>query len=373
MPETSLNIIAFDIPYPPVYGGAIDIFYKLETLSKMGVRVILHCFEYNKPRQTKLEEYCAEVNYYPRQRGLVYQCSKLPYIVVTRKHPELLAKLKTNDFPILFEGLHSCFYLNHPALAKRKKIVRAHNVEHDYYKGLQMASGDLFRKIFFGFESCKLRKFEKVLHHANSILSISEREQNYFSKKYKNSTLIPAFHPFDEQKNKTGFGNYFLYHGKLSVEENRKAVLFLLNEVFNKTDAKLIVAGSKPDAKLTEACRRFKNVELITDPAPDKMDDLIMNAQACVLPTFQGTGLKLKLLVSLFVSRFVIVNPDMIQGTTLADACELAVSADEFVKQINILKNKEFNQESVLKRKKLLENYSNKKNGERLLEIIQNT
>lgn len=373
MQETSLNIVAFDIPYPPVYGGTIDIFYKLITLKRKGIRVILHCFEYNKARQKELENYCTEIHYYPRKKGLVYQFSKLPYIVYTRNHKGLLAKLNENDFPILFEGLHTCFYLNHPALIKRKKMVRAHNVEHEYYKGLQLASSDFFKKIYFGLEYWKLKKFENILHHADLVLSISEKDQDYFSKKYKNSIMIPAFHPFDEVKSKTGKGNYFLYHGKLSVEENQKAALYLIGEVFSKTDAKLIVAGSTPDKSLIEKCKLFSNVQLISNPSPEDMNNLIMNAQACVLPTFQSTGLKLKLLISLFASRFVIVNSEMIQGTPLGEACELANSTEEFVIRINNIRNSEFNQELLNTRKRILERFSNEKNAEMLLKTIQST
>ena len=32
-----LNIISLDIPYPPDYGGAADIFYKLIALKKLGI------------------------------------------------------------------------------------------------------------------------------------------------------------------------------------------------------------------------------------------------------------------------------------------------------------------------------------------------
>jgi len=373
MQGTSINIVAFDIPYPPVYGGTIDIFYKLKALKERGVNIILHCFEYNKTKQAELEKYCSEVHYYTRKKGLAYQFSRLPYIAITRNHPGLLAKLKENNFPILFEGLHSCYYLNHPSLKNRKKILRAHNVEHEYYKGLQLASSNYLRKIFFALESSKLKKFEKVLHHADLILSISEKDQKYFSGKYKNSVLIPAFHPFHEIKSKAGKGDYFLYHGKLSVEENKRAALYLVKDIFSKTDAKLIVAGNKPDNKLIGACKSLKNVELIQNPETEKMDELISNAQACVLPTFQETGLKLKLLISLFLSRFVIVNTAMITGTTLRDTCELADSSEQFINSINKIRDTEFNQKLVNKRRKLLGDYSNERNAEKLLKLVEST
>ncbi len=40
--DLHLHIIAFDIPFPPDYGGVIDVYYKIKTLSEAGVRIHLH-------------------------------------------------------------------------------------------------------------------------------------------------------------------------------------------------------------------------------------------------------------------------------------------------------------------------------------------
>jgi len=371
MSEPNLNIIAFDIPYPPDYGGSIDIFYKLKSLHEKGVRIILHCFQYNKSPQKELEKYCSEVYYYPRKKGILYQFAKLPYIVRTRNHPDLLKNLLKNDFPILFEGLHSCFFLDHPQLKNRTRIVRTHNIEHAYYSGLQKATPHFFRKVYYGLESRKLKRFEPKLADANVLLTISEADQQYFAGKFERADLVPAFHPFNELTCNTGKGDYFLYHGKLSVEENHNAALFLVEEVFCATDAELILAGSKPGKTLIEACKKAPNIKLIADPTPEKMEELIENAHACVLPTFQSTGLKLKLLISLFSSRFVLVNAEMLQGTSLAEACEIANSKEEFISQINKIQEMEFTQKTIDKRHQLIQKYQNGTNAEKLLKILE--
>ena len=82
-----------------------------------GVSVILHVFEYNRPSSTELSEICDEVYYYPRKTGWISQLSILPYIVRSRRSGALLQNLSGDKYPVLFEGLHSCNYLDHP-LAK---------------------------------------------------------------------------------------------------------------------------------------------------------------------------------------------------------------------------------------------------------------
>ena len=42
--DKHLNIIAFDNPYPPIYGGVIDVYYKINELAKLGIKIHLHYF-----------------------------------------------------------------------------------------------------------------------------------------------------------------------------------------------------------------------------------------------------------------------------------------------------------------------------------------
>ncbi len=137
--ERYLNIIAFNIPWPANYGGIIDVYYKIKALHQCGVKIILHCFEYERAHSPELEAICEKVFYYKRHTGLRTNITLLPYNVYSRKHPELIANLLKNDYPILFEGLHCCYYINDPRLHNRKKIYREANIEHDYYYHLAQA------------------------------------------------------------------------------------------------------------------------------------------------------------------------------------------------------------------------------------------
>ena len=94
MSDKYLHIISFDIPYPPNYGGVIDVFYKIKELHKKGIGIILHCYEYaGRDRNEKLEEYCEKVYYYPRLLGLQSALSFKPYIVSSRRSDDLVNNL----------------------------------------------------------------------------------------------------------------------------------------------------------------------------------------------------------------------------------------------------------------------------------------
>jgi len=368
-----LNIIAFNTPYPPDFGGSIDVFYKLKNLAALGARIYLHCFTYKTfTPQPELERYCKKVFYYRRKKGLFHFFSALPYIVTTRSHPEMLQVLKESGSPILFEGLHTCRWLGHDILSGVIKIVRMHNIEHHYYRELCRATTNPLKKMFYGLESLKLKRFEKITSFADSIAAISPPDHEYFEKKHRNSILVPAFHPFSDVTGKTGTGSYFLFHGNLSVEENQKVVEFLANKVFNGMDLPLVIAGKNPPDKIVKLGHKYPNIIVRSNPPESEMSRLISDAQACIIPAFQATGLKLKLLGSLFAGRFCVVNKKMVSGTGLEDLCIVAESSDEFRMILKKIRNREFSENEIRKREKILSDiYSNKKNAEILLNCIK--
>lgn len=370
--ETALQLVAFNIPYPPDYGGVIDIYYKIKALNECGVSVYLHCFEYNRPHASELEKYCAKVFYYPRKSGVRYQFSTKPYIVITRDNNQLISNLSSNNYPILFEGLHTCLNLDNPELKDHLKLVRTHNVEHEYYRNLRKAEPNIFRKMFFGIETCKLKAYEKILKNASHLLSISPNDNLYFDRKFGNSHFIPAFHPFNEIKSKEGRGAYILFHGNLSVAENLQAVEYLIKNVFSKINFPVIIAGKNPSASLGNKIRRHSNIQLIANPENEQMEKLIQNSHICLIPTFQDTGLKLKLLASLFSGRFCIANTPMIHKTGLEHLCHQADTPKEMIECVNQLFDQDFTSEEIKKRKLILEDtFSNHRNALNIIKLLK--
>ncbi len=368
--EKHINIIAFDVPYPADYGGVIDIFFKLKSFHEAGIKIHLHCFEYGRKPQDVLKKLCASVQYYPRKTAKSLLFNTLPYIVLTRTSEALKKNLLKNNYPILMEGLHSTFLLNDKDFIKRKIIVRTHNVEHDYYDSLAKVERQIFKRYYFYNEAGKLKKYEAVLKNTSAIAAISPNDTNYFSSHFKNVHYIPAFHPNEVVTSAEGKGNFAFYHGNLSVGENNEAALYLVNKVFDKLPYRLIIAGSKPSDELIKAILGKKNIELRENLTPVQIHELIHEAQCNVLPTFQSTGIKLKLLSSLFAGRFCIVNKQMVENTGLEGLCIVGNTPEKMKEKIKEVMNKEFSKREIEKRGKvLMENFSNKRNIEKLIRL----
>jgi hypothetical protein len=373
MPEKYLHIVSFDVPWPPNYGGVIDVYYKLVALKKEGIKIHLHCFQYGREKSEILENLCESVHYYDRKTGILSELSVKPYIVQSRRSELLMANLLKDDHPILFEGLHTCNYLDSPRLKSRKKIFRESNIEHHYYFHLFKAEKSIFKKFFHLTESLRLKFYQKRLKHADLMLTISQTDTEYLKKHFPNNNIeyLPSFHPNEKFSVLPGKGEYALYHGKLSVTENLKAAEFLIKKVFAGLDRKLIIAGLEPPPRLRSLIDKYENVDLAENPDDEKMFDMIRNAHVNVLITFQATGLKLKLLNTLYNGRFCLVNPDMVQGTGLGPLCEIAENAAGLRKKVEGLFARPFEMSKIRDREKLLkENYSNRKNAEKLVRWV---
>ncbi len=370
MKSKHLHIVSFDVPYPANYGGVIDVYYKLKALKKKGVKIHLHCYEYGRTKAKSLENICEKVYYYKRKMGKQQLFNSLPFVVVTRSSEKLVQNLLHDKYPILFEGLHSCYHLSDERLKKRLKIVRTHNIEHDYYKNLEKVEKRIFKKLYFRMEAKKLERFEKVLNNASHVVAISSADAKELSLRYNNVHHITAFHPNEKVAIKEGRGNFCLYHGNLEVGENNEAALYLVNEVFSKIKIPLIIAGRKPSSELIAAIANHPHIQLKGNISTEKIDELIKEAQINVLPTFQATGIKLKLLAALFTGRHCIVNSPMIANTGLEHLCSVKDSAKEMAKEISRLFEVSFESSQAKEREaSLSQNFSNTTNIKKLFEL----
>ena len=365
-----LHIVSFDVPYPPVYGGVIDVFYKLKSLSELGIEIYLHTFEYGTGEQLALEKYCKNVYYYPRSSSLGKIFSKLPFIVNSRKNEILIQNLKKIKASILFEGLHTTYPLLNHNFKDRKILIRTHNIEHKYYFGLAKSEKVLSKKVFFNLEALKLKYYQSILNKADNILSISSLEFKYLNKLFGQKTVyIPVFHQNTQVERLSKKGSFALYHGDLRVSDNLKAAFFLI-DVFKNLDYNLIIAGNTQNKNLIRAIDRNSNISFEKLDNKTKLISLFKEAHINILPTFQKTGIKLKLINTLYNGRFCLVNTEMIAGTGLENLCVQANSINEFRNQILDLAKKEYLFKNTERKERSLKSFNNTTNANKIIDLL---
>lgn len=373
MTDKHLHIVCLDVPYPADYGGVFDLFYKIKSLHSFGINIHLHCFEYGRGRQDELNKYCQSVIYYERKSFLKSFSLRLPFIVSSRSDLTLLSNLLKDDYPVLLEGIHCTYFLYTGELKNRKVFVRLHNVEFEYYKELSKATNNIFKKNYYRLESYLLKKYENKIAGKCMFIAVSEKDKETYQQKFaaKNIEYLPVFLPFSEVKPDVGSGNFCLYHGNLSVPENEKAALWLMKNVFNSLDIPFVIAGKNPSQHLKTVTHSNGNFCIAANLSAKEMDDMIRKAHIHVLPSFNKTGIKIKLLNALFNGRYVVTNSPAIEKNTLAPICEIADSASDFKKIISGLFQKSFTQSEIDTRKKILEGiYDNHANALKLIKLI---
>lgn len=375
MSAPRIHIIAFDLPFPPDYGGATDIFHKIRSLHDLGVEITLHVFLYKgKMPAPALEALTHKTFYYYRRTWVNPFWGTTPFVVNTRNSKALLANLLKDNDPILFEGLHTTAYLQHPEIQKRITVVRAHNVEHNYYRALGFAERRWIKQKFFFLEANRLQNYEPILQQAHAIAAISPMETAYFQKTYGNTHYIPAFHSNSKVMSLPGKGDYVLYHGNLSIPENDRAAIYLVEEVFPLLSQPCIVAGSNPSQMLQNAAAKYPHIQIKANLTAEEIFDLVRNAHVNTLVTFQSTGIKLKLLNALYRGRHLVANTPMVEETQLESLCHVS---DDPKAMAHIIKQcflEPFEESNIHDREQQLSNtFNNTENAKKLMALFNTT
>jgi glycosyltransferase involved in cell wall biosynthesis len=357
------------------YGGVFDLFYKIKSLSEAGIKIHLHCFEYGRGQQEALNQYCVEVHYYTRHTGLRGLSASLPYIVASRANEALLANLQKDNYPVLMEGMHCTYFLHTGQLPKERCFVRLHNVEYQYYHQLWETSTSSIKKIYYKRESKLLKEYEASLAGKATFWTVTEKDLDVFNKElgYDGVDYLPLYLPeyFPEWNGE--HGNFCLYHGNLSVPENEYAATWLLDEIFSELEIPFVVAGKQTSQKLEKLAHKHPHTCIVANPDQREMEELIKKAQVNILPSFNSTGIKLKLINALYYGRHCLVNDAGVEGSGLEATCEIANSKSEMKHVILKLYNQPFNFFKFEERQQLLQNvFNNKRNAEQMINWIFN-
>jgi hypothetical protein len=185
--------------------------------------------------------------------------------------------------------------------------------------------------------------------------------------------FVPAFPSWQEVNGREGIGNLCLYHGNLSVPENEEAAAWLLTKVFTVIRKPLVIAGKKPSRRLKKLAHLCQHTCLIADPSEKELNDLIHKAHINLLPSFnkESTGIRLKLLHSLYEGRHCVANEEMVKDTGLEDACHIGKNAAAFASIITQLSNHPFTMEEINLRRRLLDQtYNNDANAQTLIQYL---
>ena len=153
--------------------------------------------------------------------------------------------------------------------------------------------------------------------------------------------------------------------------ENNQAALFIVKKIAAGLKLPFIIAGKNPTDALKKEVKKHSHIQLIENPTFEVIADLLANAHINFLTTFQNTGIKLKLLNSLYRGRFCLVNSKMVNNTGLESLCIIEDNPNATMRLIEDMMAIEFDEHAINKRKHLLDShFSNQSNAEKIIKSI---
>ncbi|RZJ28406.1 MAG: glycosyltransferase [Flavobacterium sp.] len=370
MEDRRLHIISFDNPYPPVYGGVLDVFFKVRALHKIGFEIYLHCFvDSDRGADDELKKLVKEVHFYRRnkRKSALKLLSPYPFAVHSRYSKDLVANLEKVKAPILFEGQHTTFVTTLHEFPNRKMVLRLHNLEANYYLGQSRSETNHIKKTAYFSEYLKYTFFQKDIAKFDAVLALSRFEFESAKQYNKNMFYIPVFHGNETVANLSEFGKYAFYHGDLRLADNRRAARFLIKAFKKIPDYNLLIASGN-DGGLTSLIADVPNVSFVSFENHDELAKLLEDAHINVMLSFQESGTKLKLVNALYNSRFCVINKNMIDDHSVRELCTMAETEQDFVNAVNDLKDKPYADTS--RRQKVLDAVLNDVENARKIEAV---
>ncbi len=367
-----LHIISFNYPYPPSYGGIIDVYYKIRALSEAGVKIHLHCFVDQIPEtiHPEVKECTENLFFYQKKKNPLLYFSGVPFAAAIRNSKTLLKNLQQSPAPVLFEGLQTTSAIDYLKNYQQPLYLRYHNNEAEYYKGLSQSEKSIFKKVIYKIESLKFVGYQKkLLKTFTSVFCLSEKEFNEVEVYSKNAQLIPIFHGNISVKPLDRKGDYFLFHGDLTTADNKRALNETIDLFKDLPQYRLIVASDRASEDIKKKISAVENISLSTIQTTENLHLLFEKAHANILLSYQNSGTKVKLFNSLYNSRFVIINENITDDPELISLCLFGSAKDKIRQQIITAAEKDY--DSFENRKNILEKkHSDLAKAEEMVAII---
>ena len=210
-----------------------------------------------------------------------------------------------------------------------KTIVRAHNVEYDYYKNLYRISPTLRNFI----RSIYAKKNEAyILKNADKILCITAADKRRFIELYgvddDKLEIVPVCLDANSDEISSQQRHvdddaipdkqYLLITGSLWYGPNAEGVLWFIENVWQhiptkvKQGAFLVCAGARPSDEIKQTISKYHDIQLVD--TPPTMDPYFRHALAYVAPILSGAGMKVKVAEALSYGLTVFGTPHALLG-----------------------------------------------------------
>ena len=377
-----LNILGITIEPPGnAGGGALGIKQTLMTLQKIG-RVDYIC-PYNNDESLKE---CNNVKFFQFCNNIILRIYYLFCRGATSAYcaswGKIYKTIKWENYDIVsIDKTQEGYILNDIRRKGKTAIVRAHNVEYDYYKNIYRLDNTI--KNYVRYKLAYINE-KYVINNADAVICLSQKDCERFKELYACPSQKLFINPVCLGQILDDFreeyidlpSKYFLITGSLWYGANCEGIIWFINKVWKRFSLdercgySLVLAGSRPSKKLKKIVNELDDVYIVD--SPKRMTKIFQNAYIYIAPILSGAGMKVKVAEALSYGLNIFATEHALQGYDIDEGLWCLKNEEDFISAMK----KAFNAELSLIDKKLLldhfkEKYSLEKSMQNYSEIIQ--
>lgn len=355
-------LLAKKNPFPAHDGEAIAILQMANGFVHAGCAVTVlymntpkHHFEVEdipEPLKAQITFIAVKVKSNVSPQGLVLSILQLKPYHVTRFYSEEYAQklnelVVNNNFDFIqAEGLYLIQYFTElRKYTTAKLIYRSHNIEAEIWHNIASNSTNGLKKWYLQLQAKKLLHYEQHAHQlVDAIIPISTSDEQFY-KRLKNK--IPLYHaPTGVEIGESNYGkvpvsnNSLYFIGGLDWLPNVEGLNWFIENVFPAIQQQfpnvvLHIAGRNGSSEWLT----INNKQIIYHGEVEDATQYASNKFICIVPLLSGSGMKIKIIEAMHLSKPVITTrkgaTGMPDGT--AEHIYIADDAGEFIEQIKML------------------------------------
>jgi len=358
-----LTIIAMEIPYPPIHGGRVDIWRRIEAFKQLGVETQLICWAAEAPQAddlAQLQDAVCDLQLLDftgksvpsfLRRGVDLLQNPLGITsrrVPSQKFSQLTADVKRFEPDLLLiDGIHAADLAQRlSAELETPYVMRSHNIEHQHRDALfKAAVGKQKLPAFLMVRNLKELEFS-TFENALAFFDISIDDLEFWKEQgFDNGYFLPPLAQLERgipqaaasASNAEPFDIVFL--GNLYTDNNVEGIRWFLTDVVpllqaQKPDLSVLIAGSKPRKSIEDLCDRIDCVELSINP--ESAAEIYNSGRVLVNPIAVGGGVSIKSIDMLATYKPIVSLDKGIYGLpdSVKSLFRLAADAQSFADQV---------------------------------------
>lgn len=385
-------------PYPLKDGESIAIYQLAKSLSSRGAEISLLAMNTSK-HYYDLKEIPQDLNFY-HEINTVFVDNKIKIFdalinlfgnksyhiqrfISDEFSAKLIELLKTNKFDIIqLETIYLAPYIDViRKYSKAKIVLRSHNVEYEIWERISENTHNIIRKRYLKLQSKRLKRFEiDQLAKYDYIIAISKRDEMNMRQLSPISGIstISVGIEINELTNQNLHSPYFNFGfiGSLDWMPNLEGITWFLNKVApalvqKYKNIRINIAGRNSPSSLMQYNQNGIHILGEVEDA----HRFISDQNIMIVPLFSGSGMRIKILEAMALSKVVITTSIGLEGINAVDGKEVLIAENDiqFIEKIKfVLENPEIIDEiGNAARKLIIRDFNRCELGSNLIEIYE--